>query len=60
MIGREMTCHKRCVVASSFTDAKKLPDTEDAVLADMPLDMPRMTISMRAGNEARFRKSFVI
>lgn len=56
MIGREMTC----VVASVFTDAKKLPDTKDAALADMPLDMPRMTISLRAGNDARFRKLSVI
>ncbi|KVT37472.1 hypothetical protein WK52_02255 [Burkholderia multivorans] len=60
MIGREMTCHKWCVVASLFTDAKKLPDTEDAALADMPLDMPRMTISLRARNDARFRKPSVI
>lgn len=56
MIGREMTC----VVASLFMDAKKLPDTEDAALADMPLDMPRTTISLRAGNDGRFRKPSVI
>ncbi|PRE11715.1 hypothetical protein C6P78_22540 [Burkholderia multivorans] len=60
MIGREMTCHKRCVAASLFTDAKKMPDAENAALADMPLDMPRMTISLRAGNDARFRKLSVI
>ncbi|PRE95722.1 hypothetical protein C6Q05_22345 [Burkholderia multivorans] len=60
MIGREMTCHKRCVVAPLFMDAKKLPDAKDAALADMPLDMPRMTISVRAGNDGRFRKRSVI
>ncbi|WP_261528369.1 hypothetical protein [Burkholderia multivorans] len=56
MIGREMTC----VVASLFMDAKKLPDTEGAMLGDTPLDMPRTTISLRAGNDARFRKPSVI
>jgi hypothetical protein len=56
MIGRETTC----VVASLSTDAKRLPNTEDAMLADTPLGMPRTTISLRAGNDTRFRKPSVI